>query len=68
MVEVVNGGNNSTYSKNTNQDRRAIHIHGGMEHNMDKSTKYYSCGRTKMSSSEFTREVNHNRSDFSRHW
>jgi hypothetical protein len=26
-VEKVNGGNNSTYSKNTNLDKRAIHIH-----------------------------------------
>jgi hypothetical protein len=33
-VEKVNGGNNSTNLKNTNLDRRAIHIHGGIEHNL----------------------------------
>jgi hypothetical protein len=33
IVEKINGGNNSTNSKNTSLDRRAIHIHGGMEHN-----------------------------------
>jgi hypothetical protein len=29
MVEEINGGDNST-----NLDRRAIHIHGGIKHNM----------------------------------
>jgi hypothetical protein len=29
MVNKINGGDNSTYL-----NRRAIHIHGGMEHNM----------------------------------
>jgi hypothetical protein len=33
IVEKINGGNNSTNSKNTSLDKRAIHIHGGMEHN-----------------------------------
>jgi hypothetical protein len=40
MVEVINGGDNSTHSKNTNLGRMAIHIHGGMEHNMAKYAKY----------------------------
>jgi hypothetical protein len=34
MVEEVNGGNNSTYLRNAYLERRAIHIHGGMEHNL----------------------------------
>jgi hypothetical protein len=34
MVEKINGGNNSTYSKNKNPNKRAIHIHGKMEHNL----------------------------------
>jgi hypothetical protein len=68
-VEIVNGGDNSTDSENRNLDRRAIHIHGRMEHNLDKYAKYYSCGCTKiLESSEFTRETNHNGRDFSRHW
>jgi hypothetical protein len=33
MVGKINGGDNSTDSKNTNLDKRAIHIHGRMEHN-----------------------------------
>jgi hypothetical protein len=44
IVEGVNGGNNSTYSKNTNPYKRAIHIYGGMEHNLVKYAKYYSFG------------------------
>jgi hypothetical protein len=44
MVETVNGGNNSTYLENVNLDRRPIHIHGGMEHNLVRYAKYYSCG------------------------
>jgi hypothetical protein len=36
MVEKVNGGDNSTNSKNTDVHKRAIHIHGGMEHNLVK--------------------------------
>jgi len=64
-VVEVNGGDNSIDSKNTNLDKRAIHIHGGMEHNMVGYAKYYSCGRTKISrSSEFTKETNHNRRNF----
>jgi len=65
VVEVVNGKDNSTNTKNTNPDKRAIHIHGGMEHNLVEYAKYYSCGCTKISkSSEFTRETDHNRRDF----
>jgi hypothetical protein len=68
-VEVVNGVDNSTYSENTNPDIKAIHIHGGMKHNLTKYAKYYSCGHTKISRSrEFIREIDHNRRDFSRHW
>jgi hypothetical protein len=39
IIEEVNGGDNS---KNTNLDRRAIHIHGRMEHNLVGYTNYYS--------------------------
>ncbi len=68
MVEI-NGGDNSTYSKNTNPDKKAIHIHGGMEHNMAKYAKYYSCGNIKISgSSEFIRKIDHNRRYFFGHW
>jgi hypothetical protein len=59
MVEEVKGGDNSTNSKNTYLDRKAIHIHGRMKHNMVGYAKYYSCAHTKISrSSEFTRETN----------
>jgi hypothetical protein len=65
MVEEVNGGDNSTYSENTNPNRRAIHIHGGMEHNLAKYAKYYSYGSAKiLGSSEFTREINHSKKIF----
>jgi len=47
-VEKINGRNNSTYSENTDLDIRAIHIHGGMEHNLDGYAKYYSCGSIKI--------------------
>jgi hypothetical protein len=68
MVELVYGGDNSIDLENTNPNRKAIHIHGGMEHNLARYAKYYSCGCTKISgSSEFTRDTNHNRRDFSRH-
>jgi hypothetical protein len=69
MVEKVNGGNNSIDSKNTDINKRAIHIHGGMEHNLAKYTKYYSDGSTKISrGSEFTRETDYIKKDFSKHW
>jgi hypothetical protein len=34
MVNEINGGDNSTNPKNIGPDRRAIHIHGGMEHDL----------------------------------
>jgi hypothetical protein len=46
MLEEVNGGDNSIDSKNTYLDRRAIHIHGRMEHNLARYAKYYSCKST----------------------
>jgi hypothetical protein len=44
MVEEVNGGDNSTGLANIDLDKRAVHIHGGMEHNLARYVKYYSCG------------------------
>jgi hypothetical protein len=68
MVEKMNGGNNSTDSKNIDANKKAIHIHGGMEHNLAGYAKYYSNGSIKISrGSEFTRETNYNKRDFSRH-
>ncbi len=46
VVEIVYGGGNSTDSENTNPNQRAIHIHGGMEHNLVEYAKYYFCGCT----------------------
>jgi hypothetical protein len=46
MVEEINGGNNSANLENIDLDRRAIHIHGGMEHILARYAKYYSCGNT----------------------
>jgi len=64
MVETIQ----HIYSKNTNLDRRAIHIHGGMEHNLAGYAKYYSYGHTEISgNSEFTREIDHSRKDFFGH-
>jgi hypothetical protein len=66
--EWVNGGDNSTNSKNTNPNRRAIHIHGGMEHNLAGYAKYYSCTNTYISGgNEFTRKIDYNINDFSRY-
>jgi hypothetical protein len=42
--EKVNGGDNSTNLRNTNPNKRAIHIHGGMEHNLAEYAKYDYCG------------------------
>jgi hypothetical protein len=68
IVEKVNGGNNSINSKNIDLDRRAIHIHGGMEHNLVEYAKYYSCGNTKiLGNNEFTREINHSKREFFGH-
>jgi hypothetical protein len=60
-IEEVNGGDNSTNLKNTNLDRKVVHIHGGMECNPAKYAKYYYCKNIKITrSSEFTRETDHN--------
>jgi hypothetical protein len=67
-VEEVNGGDNSINLKDINLAKRAIHIHGGMEHNLFRYAEYYSYGGTKISRcNEFTRETNYNRRDFSKH-
>jgi hypothetical protein len=70
MVEEINGGDNSTNLENTNPNpnKRAIHIHGGMEHNLAGYAKYYSYRSTKISrSNEFTRKIDYNIKDFSRY-
>jgi hypothetical protein len=69
MVEKVNGGDNSINSENINLDKRAIHIHGGMEHNLARYAKYYFCGSIEiLGGSEFTRKIDYNRRDFFQHW
>jgi hypothetical protein len=56
MVEEINARNNLIDSENIDPNRRAIHIHGRMEHNMAKYTKYYSCGNIEiLGSNEFIR-------------
>jgi hypothetical protein len=40
MVEKINGGDNLTNLEDTNLTKRAIHIHGGMEHNLARYNKY----------------------------
>jgi hypothetical protein len=45
-TKEVNGGNNSTYSKDIDLAKRAIHIHRRMEHNLVGYAKCYSCGNT----------------------
>jgi hypothetical protein len=68
-IEKVNGQDNSTDSKNMDLDKRAIHIHGGMEHNLVRYAKYYSCGSIEITrSNEFTKDINHSKRDFSRYW
>jgi hypothetical protein len=37
---------NSTHSENIDSDKRAIHIHGGMEHDLARYAKCYSCAST----------------------
>jgi hypothetical protein len=67
MVEV-NGRDNSTNSKNTNLDKRAIHIHGGMEHNPVGYATYYFYRNTQISKgSAFTRKIDYSKRDFSRY-
>jgi len=39
-IEEVNGGDNSIDLENTNPTGKAIHIHGGMEHNLVRYAKY----------------------------
>jgi hypothetical protein len=64
-----NGGDNSIDLENTNPNKKAIHIHGGMEHNMAGYAKYYFCGSTKiLGGSGFTRKTDHNKRKFSKHW
>jgi hypothetical protein len=68
MVEKVNGGDNSIDIENTNLDRRAIHIHGRMEHNLAGYVKYYFYKSTKISKgSEFTRKIDYSKRDFLGH-
>jgi hypothetical protein len=56
MVDEVNGEDNSTNLGNTDQNKRAIHIHGEMEHNLVEYAKYYSYGNIEsLGGSEFTR-------------
>ncbi len=68
MAEKVNGGENATYVKNIDPYRRAIHIHGRMEHNLAEYAKYYSCGSIEISrGSEFIKKIDYNKRDFCRH-
>jgi hypothetical protein len=69
IVKEVNGENNSINSENTNPNKRAIHIHGGMEHNLARYAKYYSCGSIKiLGGSELNRKFDYSKRDFSRYW
>jgi hypothetical protein len=47
-VEEVNGGDHSIDSECIDLNKWAIHIHGGMEHNMAKYARCYSCRNTKI--------------------
>jgi hypothetical protein len=42
--EEVYGGDNSTNLENIDPNKNAIHIHGGMEHNLAEYAKCYSYG------------------------
>jgi hypothetical protein len=69
VVKVINGGDNSIDSKNKNLGIRAIHIYGGMGHNLVRYAKYESYGHIEiLGCGEFTRETNHSRKDFFGHW
>jgi hypothetical protein len=48
MVEEVNGEDNSTNLEDIDPDRKAIHIHEVMEHNLVGYAKHYSYGSTKI--------------------
>jgi hypothetical protein len=68
-IEKVNGGNKLINLEDIDLAKRAIHNHGRMEHNFAGYAKYYSYGSIKISGgSEFTREIDYSRKDFSRHW
>jgi hypothetical protein len=56
-------------SENTNPNKRAIHIHGGMEHSLAMYAKYYSCGSIEiLGDSELNRKIDYSKKDFSRYW
>jgi hypothetical protein len=60
VIEEINGENDLIDLENTNPNKRAIHIHGGMEHNLVGYAKYYSCGSTKITiNNKFTRKIDH---------
>jgi len=62
----VNGGDNSTNPKNIGPDKRAIHIHARMEHNLARHAINYSCKSTKiLRGSDYTRKIDYSRRDFS---
>ncbi len=61
-VQEINGGDYSIDLKDIDLDKRAIHIHGGMEHNLAEYAKYYSCGSIEVfGSSEFIRQTKTNK-------
>jgi hypothetical protein len=69
VAKEVNGGDNSSNLENMNPNKKAIHIHGGMEHKLVGYAKYYSYESIKfIGNSEFIKETNHNRKYFSRYW
>jgi hypothetical protein len=60
MVETI-----QQIQKNINLNKRAIHIHRGMEHNLAGYAKYYSCGSIKISRSNvFNRKFDYNKRYF----
>jgi len=68
MIEKFNARNNLTNLENIDPNKRVIHIHGKMEHNMVRYAKYYSYGSIIISeSNEFIREINHSRKYFHGH-
>jgi hypothetical protein len=63
MVEIIQ------QIQNIDPNRRAINMHGKIEHNLAECAKYYSHKSTKKSgSNEFTREFDYNKREFSGHW
>jgi hypothetical protein len=68
MVEEVNGGDNSIDLENIDLDKRAIHIHGMMEHNLARYAKCYSYASTKiLGGNDFTRKTDYSTRVFSRY-